>query len=47
MNTVTRLINSTNNEYLTLEEVLKRLCKDAPKYIDMDEMLELLSIKGL
>jgi hypothetical protein len=27
--------------------VIKQLSKEAPSYIDMDEMLELISIKGL
>jgi hypothetical protein len=47
MSAATRFRSSSNNEYFTLEEVLKNFCKDAPKYIDMDEVLELLSIKGL
>lgn len=46
LNSATRLENSTRNSYLTLEQVIRKFSKEAPNYIDLDEMLEFISIKG-
>lgn len=46
LNSPTRIENSTKNTYFTLEQAIKLMLREAPHYIDMDEMLEFLSIKG-
>ena len=33
--------------FLTVENVIKELSKNAPEYLDLDEVLEYFSIKGM
>ena len=39
--------NISRNTFYSLENLIKKMSKDAPDYLDMDEMLEYFSIKGL
>jgi hypothetical protein len=45
MGAATRL-PKVKGQCLTLEEVLRGVPNEAPKYVDLDEVLELLSLKG-
>ena len=46
-NIAARSENLSKNTFYSLEILIKKMSKEAPDYLDMDEMLEYFSIKGL